>query len=151
MASQYAGIPEVPNNDSSTVLADTVRVPMKRAWSGFFMAAIEAVCVFYIMAAKAGFVLVSANIAAGVWASVLHQDIFRIPLLLLALTGSGFNLYLLWNAHRLRNAPAAAWRKKPLTKQEQWRIRTVFLLSLATVVFAGAEVYFHRLLHHTAF
>src|SRR5882724_415879 len=81
MASQYAGIQDVHHNESSTVLAEPVRVPMKRAWGGFIMAAIEAVCVFYIAAAKAGLVLVSANIAAGVWASVVHQDIFRIPLL----------------------------------------------------------------------
>ena len=150
MTSQYLGVADVRQNNS-TVLASSTQIPMKRAWSGFIMAAIEAVCVFYIAAAKAGLVLVSANIAAGFWASALHQDIFRVPLLLLAITGSGFNLYLLWNAHRLRNAPAAAWRKKQLAKEEQWRIRIVFVLSLATLVLAGTEIYFHRLLHHTSF
>lgn len=126
------------------------RIPLKQSWGAFLLAIVEAVCVFVVAAGKAGIALSSISAtAAGSAALFVHRDSFRIPALLLAIVGSLFNLFLLWRFHRLRNAPAAAWRKKPLPPRARWRIGLVLALSLATLLTAGAEIYFHRLLHHT--
>jgi hypothetical protein len=107
------------------------------------------VCVFSVAAAKAGIVLGStAAILAG-WSISLHRDAIRIPVLAVAATGAGGNLYLIWKRWRLRNRPAAAWRKRPLTKRERLKTGLVLSLSGLTLVVTAAEIYFHRLLNHT--
>src|SRR5437588_5572114 len=97
------------------------QIPVKRSWGAFLLAIIEAVCVIAVTAARTGTALSSVLGSVTGWALFLHRDIFRIPALLLALSGSVFNLFLLRRAHRLRNAPAAMWRRKPLTIRERWR------------------------------
>jgi hypothetical protein len=124
-------------------------IPLKRSLGTFVLAIVEAVCLFAVATAGAGIALGSGAAAVAGWAIFLHRDIFRIPALLLAMGGSGFNLYLLWIAHRLRNAPAAAWRKRPITSKERSRIVLVFVLSMLTLIICGAEIYLHRLFHHS--
>ena len=126
-----------------------IQAPVKRSWGAFLLATVEALCLFVVTAGRAGFALSSAAGAAAGWAAFLHRDVFRIPALLLAMGGSLFNLFLLWRSHRLRNAPAAAWRKKQLTKKERWRVGLVFALSVVTLMVSGSEIYLHRSLHHT--
>jgi hypothetical protein len=137
-----------PETDDSS-LSNGERLPVKRSWAVLFLAFIEAVCVFSVAAAKAGVLLGSAAAIATGWSVSLHRDAIRIPVLLVAMTGAGFNLYLLWKRRRLRNSPAAAWRKRPLTKRQRLKTALVFWLSLLTLVLGAAEIYFHRLLHHT--
>lgn len=126
-----------------------LRLPIRTSWMTLIISIVEAVCVFAVAAAKTGLVLGSAAVALTGWTLSLHQDVIRIPLLLIAIVGSLINLYLLWRAHRLRTAPSAAWRRRPLTTREQWRIALVFSLSVVTLGLGIAEIYFHRLLHHT--
>ncbi len=120
-----------------------------RSWGALLLAILQALCVVSVAMARAGIVLGAASVTAVTWANFFHRDIFRLPILVLAVAGAGFNLYLLWNSRRLRNAPAAAWRKRPLTTGERWRIGLVFCLSIFTLVTAAAEVYYHRIIHHT--
>lgn len=126
-----------------------LHLPVRNSWITLIISIVEAVCVFAVAAAKAGLVLGSAAIALTGWTLLLHRDVIRIPLLFIAIVGSLINLYLLWRAHRLRTAPSAAWRRRPLTSREQWRIGLVFSLSVVTLALGMAEIYFHRLLHHT--
>jgi hypothetical protein len=126
-------------------------VSLKQSGGAFLLAAVEAVCVFYIAAAKSGLVLAAAGIAASGWATVLHRDIFRIPVLTIAAGGALLNLYLLWHTQKLRNASSAAWRRRPLTRSERWRIGAVLLLSLMTMLVTAAEICIHRALHHSIF
>jgi len=113
------------------------------------LAAVEAVCVFTVGAAKAGFLLGGMAAFAAGWSKYLHRDLIRIPVLLTAIAGAGLNLYVLWRRQRLRNAPAAAWRKKALTKREQLRIVLVLSLAILTLAFVISEIYLHRLVHNT--
>jgi len=125
------------------------QIPIKRSLGTFILAVVEAVCLFAVATAGAGIALGSGAAAVAGWAIFLHRDIFRIPALLLASAGSAFNLYLIWTAHRLRNAPAAAWRKRPITSRERSRIVLVVALSILALIICGAEIYFHRLVHHS--
>jgi len=131
------------------VLSDAERLPVKRSWAVMILAFLEAACVFSVAAAKAGLLLGSAGAVLSGWSVFLHRDAIRIPVLLVAMAGAGFNLYLIWKRQRLRNSPAAAWRKRPLTKRERLKTGLVFWLSVLTLVLGFAEIYFHRLLHHT--
>jgi len=140
---------ETDSVEATQDLEYNIQTPVTRSWGAFLLATVEALCLFVVTAGRAGFVLSSIAGAAAGWAKLLHQDIFRIPALLLAIGGSMFNLFLLWRSHRLRNAPAAAWRKKPLTTKARWRIGLVLTLSVSTLMVAGAEIYFHRLFHHS--
>lgn len=146
-----ASIAAVPKEEDLSSMKDdwVVEAPVKRSIGAFILAAIEAVCVVYLSAAKAGFIIAAAAVAGGTWATVLHRDIIRIPMLAASTAAALANLFLLWKAHRLRNAPAAAWRKKPLKTSESWRIRIVLVLSLLALGLTATEIYFHRLLHHT--
>jgi len=135
----------LPQHDEAAVSG----VSLKRAGGAFFLSAVEAVCVFFVTSAKAGLVLVSANIAASAWAEFVHRDWLRLPLLGFAMAGAVLNLYLLWNAHTLRNAPSASWRKQDLPSGTRVRNVVVFSLSVATLLLAGTEIYLHRSLHHT--
>ncbi len=137
-----------PETDDA-VLSKTDPLPVKRSWAVLLLAFIEAVCVFSVAAAKAGVLLGSAAAIATGWSVSLHRDAIRIPVLLVAMTGAGFNLYLIWKRRRLRNSPAAAWRKRALTKRERLRTGVVLWLSVLTLILGAAEIYFHRLLHHT--
>jgi uncharacterized membrane protein SpoIIM required for sporulation len=150
MSGQSSDLSHLHYEDSGSDSERSLSVPISRVCASFILATFEAICLFYVAAAKAGLVVLAANMATSIWATFLHQGIFRIPLLLLAAVGSIFNLYLVWNAHRLRNAPAAAWRKKKLTRQQQWRIQVIVLLSLATLTLVGTEIYFHRVIHHSS-
>jgi hypothetical protein len=125
------------------------RLPLKRSWTVLLLTGIEAVCVFTVTAAKAGVVLGAVAATISGWTLALHRDIIRIPILLLAIAGAGLNLYLVAQRRRLRNNPAAAWRRKPLSKGERFRTTLVVWLSVCTLVLAAAEIYFHRLFHHT--
>lgn len=137
-----------PETDNA-VLSKAERLPVKRSWAVLLLAFIEAVCVFSVAAAKAGILLGSAAAIATGWSVSLHRDSIRIPVLLVAMTGAAFNLYLIWKRRRLRNSPAAAWRKRALTKRERLRTGIVLWLSVLTLILGAAEIYFHRLLHHT--
>ncbi|HET8888180.1 MAG TPA: hypothetical protein VFQ41_04695 [Candidatus Angelobacter sp.] len=125
------------------------QIPVKASWGAFIVAIVEAVCVFAVATAGAGIALGSVAATVAGWAIFLHRDIFRIPALLLAIGGSAFNLFLLWTAYRLRNAPAAAWRKQPISSKERSRIVLVFVLSVLTLIICGAEIYLHRSFHHS--
>ncbi|MBZ5509032.1 MAG: hypothetical protein LAO78_26530 [Acidobacteriia bacterium] len=143
MASQTAEISEL----QEAVNTEANDLTVKQGWGAFFMAVIEAVCVFYVSAGKLGLIVASTSLAASGWATFLHRDVFRIPVLAMASIGAVLNLFLLWRAHALRNAPAAAWRRRPLSRRERWRTGRVIALSLATLTITTAEVWIHHVLH----
>jgi len=124
-------------------------VPLKRSWGAFLLATVEALCLFVVTAGRTGIALSTISASVTGWVTFLHRDIFRIPALLLAIVGSMLNFWILWRSHRLRNAPSAAWRMRPLTTKERWRIGVVLALSALTLFTAGFEIHFHRLSHHS--
>ncbi|MBZ5523778.1 MAG: hypothetical protein LAP21_16210 [Acidobacteriia bacterium] len=125
------------------------QLPVRRSWGTLALATVEAICIFYVGAAQAGLLVGSFAAGAVSVARYIHRDIFRLPILAVAVVGAALNLYLVWNAQRLRNAAAAAWRKRPLTSQERRRIGIVVVLSVLTFAIAAWEILLHRRLHHT--
>jgi hypothetical protein len=94
-----------------------------------------------------GLSTVAAASAAGP-ATGFHANRFRIPMLALAGVGALVNLFLYWNAERMRRNPAARWRMRPLTRKE--RLEKWFQLgaSVLTLLLIAAELLAHPLFHH---
>lgn len=128
------------------------RVSGALAWSSFIFAALQSVCSAVI--AIDGF-----RIAIGVGALILtsgagaamvrfHTDRIRIPMIVLAIIGSVVNLAILIHVRRLRNRPAAQWRRAQRTSHQVRMERLQWILSSAALVLVAIEEYFHFSQHH---
>ena len=84
-------------------------------------------------------------------ARLFHQAAIRLPLLALATAIALFNLWMLLNTWRLRRAPTAQWRLRPLPASKRRQIALIVALSLLTLVIVGAELFVHHKLHGSAF
>ena len=94
-----------------------------------------------------GFSSLIAAAAAGP-ATGFHANRIRIPMLALAGIGAVVNLFLFWNAERLRRNPSARWRMRPLTRKERLGKRIQIGTSLLTLLLIAAELFAHTLFHH---
>jgi hypothetical protein len=86
-----------------------------------------------------------AALAGALKASKLHSDIVRVPLMAVSVLLSCLSLFVLWNAHRMRNLPSARWRKRPLTSRQWLAILFSLSLSLLTLVLVVYEAMLHPL------
>jgi hypothetical protein len=120
-------------------------------WSSFAFALLQSFCsaVIAISGIRVAIGLTALAAAAGTHAPAtgFHSDAIRIPMMALALAGSLLNLYLLWNARRLRNRPAAQWRRVPLTAKKKASERLQLILSIVTLALLAAEWITHPLVH----
>ncbi len=80
-------------------------------------------------------------------ASGWHQDAIRIPMMLFAVGGSVVNLYVIWRVRRLRNRPAARWRRREVTAEELRSERIQIALAAVTLLLVVAEFATHRIVH----
>lgn len=87
--------------------------------------------------------------AAGVHAPArgFHQDAIRIPMMLLALTGSLVNLLVIWKIRKLRKKPAARWRQQEIPRQKLRSENFQIALSLLTLLLLAAEWITHPMIH----
>jgi len=120
-------------------------------WSSFLFALLQSFCsaVVAISGIRVAIGLGALAAAAGVDtpARGFHADAIRIPMMALALVGALLNLYLLWNARRLRNRPAAQWRRVPSTPKKRFSERLQLVLSILTLALLAAEWITHPLIH----
>ncbi len=133
--------PEPTSNFTTTLLS----------WGSLALAAAESLCVAAI--GLSGFrVLIGASslLAAGAGGPAVgwHRNSIRIPFLVVGGVFAAINLLLLWNEERLRKNPAAAWRIRPLTKQQKRRRTIQLVTSVLALLLIAAEVIVHPWFHH---
>jgi hypothetical protein len=109
---------------------------------------IQGACAILVASSTAKIFLGIAGLAAAVKTSELHADIVRIPMMLVSTILSLITLFVLWNAHRLRNLPSARWRKRPLTTRQKLGIAFSLGASVLTLVLVVAEITIHPLFSH---
>ena len=126
------------------------RIGVASSGTSLFLATIEAVCVFVVSANGVAALVGSAGIVLTEGARAFHQAAIRLPLLALATAIALFNLWMLLNTWRLRRAPRAQWRLRPLPASKRRQIALVAALSLLTLVAVGAELFVHHKLHGSA-
>jgi len=117
-------------------------------WSSLFLAFVQSVCAAF--AALSGLRLLIGAAAVASAAGVLgfvdrhfHIDAIRIPMVLLALVGSVFNLAAVWQVRRLRARPASAWRQKTISAGKLNSERLQLALSLLTLLLLAVEEWYH--------
>jgi hypothetical protein len=119
------------------------------AWGSLALAAAESIClaVVGLSGVRVAIGLTSLIAVTGP-AKGFHRDAIRIPFLVAGIVGALLSLLLLWNEHRLRSNPAAAWRIQPYTKSEKrQRVFQFWLAILTLLLVAGEEIthpWFHR-------
>lgn len=79
----------------------------------------------------------------------LHADWIRVPMILIAVIVALLNIALLARVRRLRNRPAAQWRRKPLSSKQKRSETLQWIFSIAALVLVGIEEYLHMGFHHT--
>jgi len=137
-----SAVPTAPESSARTKLL---------SWSSFVFALLQSLCsaVVAISGIRVAIGLGALAAAAGIHAPArgFHADAIRIPMMTLALIGALLNLYLLWNARRLRNRPAAQWRRIPLTAKKKASERLQLILSILALLLLAAEWITHPMIH----
>jgi hypothetical protein len=100
---------------------------------------------------------VSAAVGLGSFAAAIgltrltgtfHTDLIRLPMMVLALTGSLFTLYIVRRARVLRARPASQWRIRPRTSKEKRKETFQISLSSLTLLLILAELVTHVYITH---
>lgn len=100
-------------------------------------------CAIAVFASRISLWISGASLVIPLKASVLHSEPVRLPLLALATVGSLLNLFVLWNARRLRRRPEAQWRIKPLRLRDKLRNGIVLSASVLTLFMVISELALH--------
>jgi len=121
-------------------------------WTSLVFAFLQSVCAFVFATSGIRVLIGLSALAAAAGTDAppkgFHQDAIRIPMMLLALAGTLFNLYAVWRVRSLRKRPASQWRVQPVTKR---KLRSEWLqiaLSVVTLILLVAEWLTHPLMHH---
>ena len=120
-------------------------------WGSLVLAAAESICVAAVGLSGVRVALgLTSLLAAGAGgpARGFHREAIRIPLLTIGAVGALLSLLLLWNEEKLRRNPAAAWRVRPLTKEQRRRRWLQLGLAILTLLLVAAELITHPLFHH---
>ncbi len=117
-------------------------------WSSFFFAVVQSVCSAFVALSGLRILIGAAAFGSALGllkiADKLHFNAIRIPMMLLALLGSLFNLVAIWQVRRLRGRSASAWRQKSLTSKKRNSERLQLVLSVLTLILLAVEYYFHH-------
>jgi|SRR5450755_914697 hypothetical protein len=150
------GVPEGGVRDQETESAalpateNSARVRLL-SWSSLVIALLQSACaaVIAISGIRVAIGLTALAAAAGfdTPAKGFHSDAIRIPMMTVALGGSLLNLYLVWHIRRLRNRPAAQWRRAPLTAKKLASERLQIVLSVVTLLLLATEWITHPMIH----
>jgi hypothetical protein len=138
--------------DSPELSAMAGSAPFKLlSWSSLVIAILQSACtaVIAISGIRVAIGLTALAAAAGfdTPAKGFHSDAIRIPMMIVALGGALLNLYLVWHIRRLRNRPAAQWRRVPLTAKKLASERLQIGLSVLTLLLLVTEWLTHPMIH----
>jgi MFS family permease len=121
-------------------------------FSTFLFALLQALCpaVIAFSAVRVAIGIGALAAAAGTDAAPrgFHQDLIRIPMMVLAFAGAVLNLFVIWQIRRLRRRPSAQWRLSPVPAAKLRSERIQIVLSVLTFVLLAAEWLTHPMIHH---
>ncbi len=133
----------VLNPEGNSWLGGSSRLACVSLLMGF----LHATCVLFLAANAVALWLGLGGLTASSLAQIVHADTPRHIFMVLASAFALSTLYVLRNNWKLRMNPAAAWRRRPLTRKEKLHFAVVLGLSLATLALVVSEIIEHRILH----
>ncbi len=134
--------PERPTESAKGVTAIGV--------SSVWFAIAQAACATTVFLKSIALLLGVSTVSAAAGLELFHAPGARLILVAFAVSGAFANLYVVWNARRLRRNPAAAWRVRPMSAPEKRRVRIALATALMTFAVLGIEVWSHFILHPIA-
>jgi hypothetical protein len=140
-------------------ISPTSEVPQQKAflvstklinWSSVLFAILQSVCSAFVALSGVRLLIGIGAFAAASSAlriaDRMHISAIRIPMMLLALIGSVWNLVALWRVRSLRRRPSSAWRQQPVSAKKRRSERIQFSLSVLTLLLLAAELVAHYIL-----
>jgi len=147
------GAPSISSAPARNGIADSRKRSWIVLWWSFVFALLQSLCtavigISGIRVAIGLSALADAVVGLPVRATTgFHADWIRIPMMLLALAGTLINLYVIWRIRRLRNRPAAQWRRQPVSKEKLRSETLQIVLAIATLALLAAEYITHHMIH----
>jgi hypothetical protein len=121
------------------------------SWSSIVFAVLQSACtaVIAISGVRVAIGLSALAAAAGIHAPArgFHQDIIRIPMMVLALAGALVNLFVIWKVRKLRKNPSSQWRQKSVSASKLRAENFQITLSVLTLALLAAEWITHPMIH----
>lgn len=144
------------SNTTSELTSEPVSATAPRMWvvslTSLLFIVLQSACTVAV-----AFSGVNAAVGLGSFAAAIgltrltgsfHADLIRVPMMVLALGGSLFTLYIVRRARVLRARPASQWRVRPLTLKEKRKETFQIAISTLTIVLIVAEIATHLYLIH---
>ncbi len=133
------------NNIESATTEEPVseRTSILLSATSFAGGIIQGACAILVASSTAKIFLGIAGLAAAVKTSELHANVIRLPLMAISTILALITLFVLWNAHRMRNLPSARWRTHALTARQKAGIAFSFAAAVITLVLVVAEATIH--------
>ena len=91
--------------------------------------------------------LAEATIGIHAPAHGFHQDMIRIPMMILATIGSLINLYVIWRIRTLRARPSSQWRVQPATVKQKRSELIQIVLAIVSLALVATEWIAHPMVH----
>jgi hypothetical protein len=126
----------------------TARTPVLLSITSFAGGLIQGACAILVASSTAKILFGVAGLAGALKASEFHTEIVRLPLMAISTTLALVTLFVLWNAHRMRNLPSARWRKRALTARQKAGIAFSLAAAVLTLGLVIAEITIHPLFGH---
>lgn len=132
-------------------------VARKPSWmiglSSFCFVLLQSACTAFMAISGLRLLIGIGSLAAATagmkFLDTLHGGAVRIPMEMVAVAGSGINLFAVWRVRRLRARPSSQWRMRPATpkqlRSESWQTG----LAIVTLLLVALEWAFHIRLHGT--
>jgi hypothetical protein len=121
--------------------------------ASLLIALLQSLCtaVLTISAVRVAIGLGALAAAGGIYAPArgFHQDVIRIPMLVLASVGAIVNLLVLGWIRYLRARPSAQWRKREIGAKERRSERLQVALAILTLLLVGLETWTHPMVHRS--
>lgn len=142
--------------DTPSPIADTR--PEQRGMTAvggasLLIALLQSLCtaVLTISGIRVAIGLTALAAASGVYAPArgFHQDVIRIPMLIVAAVGAIINLAVLAWIRYLRSRPSAQWRRRELSPKQKRSERLQIVLAVVTLVLVSLETWTHSVVHRT--
>ena len=134
--------------EQETVLQGTEsRTPHSRSWvlsiTSFLFILLQSACSAVLALSGLRLLIGIGSLAAAGpvirLLDTLHGNWLRIPMTLIALTGTLINLYVLWKVRSLRARPSSAWRMAPLDPKTKRSETLQLWISVVTLFLLGLE------------
>ncbi len=144
------------SKNSSEVTSEAISATSPRMWAvsltSLLFIVLQSACTVAVAFSGVNAAVGLGSFAAAVGLTRLtgsfHADLIRIPMMVLALAGSLFTLYIIRRVRVLRDRPASQWRVRALSPKEKRKETFQIALSILTILLIVAEIATHVYMNH---